>query len=139
MSKQYSNTKNKPSEMTVITKAKDLCNYVMTVTQKSPKQFRFSYVGRLQNLTLGIVENVIRANDLMIGGTHGSRHAAERHDLQKRALTDVKLLAYLAEMASTQQCLLFRQYEQIARLTTDCQYLLAGWINSDRKRLSPTP
>lgn len=27
----------KQSELTVITKAKDLCTYVMTVTQKSPK------------------------------------------------------------------------------------------------------
>ena len=34
----------KQSELTVITKAKDLCSYVMTVTQKSPKQFRFTFV-----------------------------------------------------------------------------------------------
>ena len=29
----------KQSELTVMTKAKDLCSYVMTVTQKSPKQY----------------------------------------------------------------------------------------------------
>lgn len=29
----------KQSELTVITKAKNLCSYVMTVTQKSPKQY----------------------------------------------------------------------------------------------------
>ena len=33
------------SELTVIVKAKDLCKYVMTVTQKSPKQFRFTFTG----------------------------------------------------------------------------------------------
>lgn len=32
----------KQSELTVITKAKDLCSYVMTVTQKSPKHFRYA-------------------------------------------------------------------------------------------------
>ena len=46
----------KQSELTVITKAKDLCSYVMTVTQKSPKQFRFTFVSRLQNLALSAIE-----------------------------------------------------------------------------------
>ena len=36
------------SELQVITFAKNLCNYVMTITQKSPKQFRFSLIGRMQ-------------------------------------------------------------------------------------------
>lgn len=35
---------NAVSEMTVITRAKELCSYIMTVTQKSPKQFRFTFV-----------------------------------------------------------------------------------------------
>ena len=45
-------------ELTVIVKAKDLCAYIMTITQKSPKQFRFTFVSRLQNLSLDIVENL---------------------------------------------------------------------------------
>ena len=45
-------TKKVESELVVITKMKDLCSYVMEVTQKSPRQFRFSYVGRLQSLVL---------------------------------------------------------------------------------------
>lgn len=44
----------KQSDLMVITKAKDLCSYVMTVTQKSPKQFRFSLVSRLQGYSLDI-------------------------------------------------------------------------------------
>lgn len=40
------------SELSVIVKAKDLCGYIMTVTQRSPKQFRFTYVSRLQNALL---------------------------------------------------------------------------------------
>jgi hypothetical protein len=46
------------SELTVVIKAKDLCAYFMDVTQKSPKQFRFSYVGRMQDLSLDIVEQI---------------------------------------------------------------------------------
>ena len=54
------------SELTVITKAKDLWSYVMTVTQKSSKQFRFTFVSRLQNLVLSAIENLFRANDIFV-------------------------------------------------------------------------
>lgn len=58
--------KTKPSELTVITKAKDLCSYIMTVTQKSPKQFRFTFVTRMQNLALSVIENLFLANDVFV-------------------------------------------------------------------------
>ena len=43
------------SELAVIIKAKDLCSYVMTVTDKSPKRFRFTLVAKLQNYALDII------------------------------------------------------------------------------------
>ena len=49
------------SELTVITRAKELCAYIMTVTQKSPKHFRFTFVSKLQNLSLSIIERLYRA------------------------------------------------------------------------------
>lgn len=36
------------SELKVITAAKMLASYVMTITQKSPKQFRFPLVTKMQ-------------------------------------------------------------------------------------------
>ena len=46
-------------ELSVITKAKDLCSYVMTITQRSPKQFCVSRPKRgayINNITcIGIV------------------------------------------------------------------------------------
>ena len=50
------------SELIVITKAKELCSYVMTVTQKSPKHFRFTFVTRMQNLSLDVIEKSININ-----------------------------------------------------------------------------
>ena len=52
------------SELQVITYAKNLCSYVMTITQKSPKQFRFSLIGRMQGYVLDIVEELYYANDI---------------------------------------------------------------------------
>lgn len=58
--------KRKQSELQVITKAKDLCSYIMVITQKSPKHYRYTFVSKLQNLALSIVENLYRANDTFV-------------------------------------------------------------------------
>ena len=41
-------------ELYVITKAKDMGNYIYTITDKSPKKFRFTLVSKLQSLTIDI-------------------------------------------------------------------------------------
>jgi hypothetical protein len=56
----------KENEMTVVTKAKELCAYVMLVTQKSPKHFRFTFVTRMQNLALDVIKEIYRANDTFV-------------------------------------------------------------------------
>ncbi len=124
----------KQSELTVITKAKDLCSYVMTVTQKSPKHFRYTFVSRLQNLSLSIIENLFRANDVF-ASKQDVTSQKERVQYQRAAMTDLKLLGYMALLSMEQQCILPKQYEQIARQVTDCRNLLGAWMNSDRKRL----
>jgi len=123
----------KQSELTVVTKAKDLCSYIMTATQKSPKQFRFTFVSRLQNLSLDIIENIYRANEIMLNANPAAN--ARRLDLQHSALTSLKILAYFAMLAMEQQCILLKQYEQIAKLATDVQRLLGAWLNSDKRRV----
>jgi len=125
----------KQSELTVITKAKDLCSYVMTITQKSPKQFRFTFVSRLQNLALSVIENLFRANDVFVS-KNDVEAQKERLTYQRHALTDLKLLGYIALLAMEQGCILSKQYEVISRHIVDCQNLLGAWMNSDRRRLS---
>ena len=125
----------KKSDLLVVTKAKELCLYIMTVTQKSPKQFRFTFVSRLQNLSLDVIEKLFYANDLFISKEQ-VKNAEKRLALQHEAQTSLKLIAYIAELAMTEKCILFKQFEQIAKLTTDCRRLLGAWINSDKKRFS---
>lgn len=58
------------NELTVVTRVKDLCAYIMTVTQKSPKNFQYTYVSRLQNLAMDclcvISNNVMLASTLLV-------------------------------------------------------------------------
>ncbi len=127
---------NNGSELAVITKAKDLCSYVVKITQKSPKQYRFTFVTRLQNLSLDVIENLYRANDTFVTKER-MVSAAERLDFQHKALTDLRLLAYFSLLAYENGCILAKQYEQISILSTDCSNLVGAWIKSDRRRLSP--
>lgn len=120
----------KQSELTVITKAKDLSSYVMTITQMSPKQFRFTFVSRLQNLSLSVIENLFRANDVFVG-KNDVASKKERLGFQRAAMTDLKVLGYISLLSMEQGCILPKQYEQISRQIVDCQNLLGAWRNSD--------
>ena len=123
----------KHSDLLVVTKSKELCSYIITVTQKSPKQFRFTFVSRLQNLALDVIEKIYYANEIFLV-KDDQQGQSRRLALQHEALTTLKLLVFIAELSMKENCILFKQYEEIAKLTGDCQNLLGAWINSDRKR-----
>ena len=115
------------SELAVITKAKDLCSYVMTVTDKSPKRFRFTLVAKLQNYALDIIENLYRANEVFVKA--GDREKAQqRIDFQHQALTELKLLGYMAQLSMEQGCILPKQYEQITKKIHDCHNMLGAYL-----------
>ena len=121
----------KKSDLLVVTKAKDLCSYVMTVTQKSPKQFRFTFVTRLQNLALDVIESIYFANEIFIGKDN-HKNSADRIYLQRRALTTLKLIAYISELAMTQQCILFKQYKNISQMVGEAINIAAAWKNEEK-------
>ena len=116
----------------VITKAKNLSDYILTITQKSPKQFRFSLVGRLQNYALDIVELLYEANDVF---AQDDETRKERLSYQHKAMTRLKLLSYVAQVSSEQGAIQFKQYEQIVAQVTECERLLGAWMASARKKM----
>lgn len=59
--------KNKKfTDLTVITKSKDLSKYIFETTQNSPKKFRFSLISKVQKISLDITEGLNNANDTFI-------------------------------------------------------------------------
>ena len=97
-------------ELRVVTAAKNLCSYVLTVTNKTPKSFRFTLVSRVQNLSLDIVENIYKADKFFVQ-SEGSRRVQKRLVLQHYALMSVKILADISLIAREQGCILPKQYE----------------------------
>lgn len=122
----------KASELMVITKSKDLCTYILTVTKKSPKYFRFTLVSRMHNLALDIIENIYIANEIFTK-SQDIEMKHKRLDFQQKALTDVKVLSYIVLLSCEQGCILPKQYEQMTKLCYDCQCLIGAWIKSDKK------
>lgn len=118
--------RKKESELTIITKAKDLCSYIMIVTQKSPKHFRFTFVSRLQNLSLDIIEDLYRANDIFVEKGNKDGYL-KRREFQQQAMTNIKILSYFSLLAYEQRCILAKQ-------STECKKLLGAWMMSDKKR-----
>ena len=129
------NTKGR-SEFAVLAKAKSLGSYVFEVTGKSPKKFRGTSVYRLQDLSLGVVEGIYRANAIRIVHDDGpSAHGVhQRAQLQDSAILDLKTLCYLSMLAAEQGCLLFKQYECISKQADEVSRLLFSWSKSDRRR-----
>lgn len=121
-------------ELSVIVKAKELCDYVMTVTEKSPKRYRSTFTPRLQNLGMDVISDLYLANETFVGGENARGEYHNRLDLQRTAMTKLRLLAYLAEMALKHKAILPRQYQRIAEQATGTMELLGGWIKSDRNR-----
>ena len=126
--------KREESELLVIVKAKDLGNYIFTVTDKSPKKFRFSLISRLQNLALSMIENLYRANMVFVKDSKANDKIEVRKKYQREAYVDLKLLGYMALMAKEQGGILAKQYEQISIRSTEVIRLLLAWSRSDQNR-----
>lgn len=122
------------SELMVLTKAKDLISYIFCITQNSPKKFRFTFVGKLQSLSLDLIENLIRANETLIKKGDFELYKI-RNQYQKQANITLKLLEYFALLAFENKCILIKQYEQIAKKGNECKILLTNWIKSDKSRV----
>ena len=68
------------SELNIITKTKKLIAYVIEITEKSPVKYRHTYIARMHNLCMDIIENLYLANDTDLKDK-------KRLEYQKLALT----------------------------------------------------
>lgn len=96
------------SDLYVITAAKRLAEYVLWVSDKAPKKFRYSYF-KIENVSLEIVMFLYEANDIRLGNPL-------RKEKQESVLTRLRILDFLFEMAMKNKCFLSSQYEAISKM-----------------------
>lgn len=128
------NRPKKQSELTVLTKAKELNKYVTNATTKSPKVFRMTYVVKLQNMALEAMRLLFKANTYTLS-KDSPEDCAERLKCQREAYTELQLLGTFLFAANEVGCITYKQLEQSTKLQSDTLRLLHSWKESDLKRL----
>ena len=118
----------KKSNLYVFTKAKDLAKYIITITEKSPKKYRFTLVVRIQNYILDVIENIYLANE--------SKDIKERIARQEKAKSLLAMLDYFCQIAGEEGCISFPQYEQISKQQAECLLYLKRWMAATAKQVS---
>lgn len=113
---------NKPKEMTVFKKAKDLIEYTITMTDSTkrfPKRTRFTFVNRMQDLALGVYAKLLKTNELPVN---------QRKPLQIDILSDLDILLYLVELSLNKGYIDARQSALWTGRALDVKYLTAAWM-----------
>lgn len=119
------------NDLIVITKAKKLGAYIITITEKSPKKFRSVFVNRMQNYCLDTIEYLLEANFIRMDSP---QKKLKREEYQKEAIIKLKLLGYIAMIAENSGCILKRQYRQISLQLAEVINLTLAWKKSDDER-----
>lgn len=111
------------NEMTVFKKAKELIDYTFSMTENTDrysKRRRFTFVDRMQNLSLDIYSNLLQANEFP---------AKERIILQTNVIADVKTLLFLIELSHNRRFIDEKQLFNWAKISKDVLYLTTAWKN----------
>ena len=116
-----------PSELKVITSAKNLNSYLFKILDNAPKKFRGKIIARLEDNSLSLVECLVRANTFPLDGN-------KRQDEQIEASVMIKTIDMLTQLAMGMKCLTFHQGEVIGKMLGETSYLLQAWRKSDEKR-----
>ena len=119
------------NDLMVITVIKKLGAYIITVTEKSPAKYRGVFVNRMQNYSLEILEELLKANFVRLDTETNKKL---REDYQIDAIVKLKMLGYIAMVAESSKCILFRQYKQISILVGEAINLITAWKKSDDER-----
>ena len=122
------------NDLMVVTKAKKLAAYVFAITEKSPSKYRSTFINRMHNLCLDILEMLLEANFVRLDSLDSLENKKIREQYQKNAIIKLKMLGYISMLAENSNCILGRQYKQISFQIGDVVNLTAAWKRSDDVR-----
>ena len=114
------------NEMIVFKKAKELIDYTFSITENTnrySKRRRFTFVDRMQNLSLNIYSDLLKANEFP---------AKERINLQTNVVADVKTLLFLIELSYSRGFIDEKQLFNWAKIGKDVLYLTTAWKNKTK-------
>jgi hypothetical protein len=108
--------------MKVFDRARELIDYTITITDNTkrfPKKARFTFVDRMQNMTLDIYRKLAKANELP---------TRDRRPVQVDVLSEINVFLALVEICHKRQYIDMRTMETWTKKTMDVKYLTAAWM-----------
>ncbi len=121
----------------LLVKAKDLAKYTINMTENNkrfPKKYRFTFVNRMQDLSLDIYELINEANEL---NTNDPEALRERLKLQNLAITKCKTLLFLISLCLENKNIALndRQAQAWAKYVLNVKNMAVSWHNKDKEKL----
>ena len=117
------------NELTVITKSIKLMKYILTITKNTDVKYRFTFVNKLHNLCMEIIENLYSANCTKLG-------SEKRNEYPVHVQAKLHYLDFVCEMAKNANCITMHLYSFISKNILECINLLFGWIKNDSGRVN---
>lgn len=128
------NDRQSPSEMNVITKAKDLCKHSRNLLRNEkhyPKRERFQLVADIYQCSMTIVMKLIAANDMLLT-VEEQKHL--RLLYQQEALTACKQLLFLIEISFDDKYISSDTCIYWSKMVIDVRNMTAAWHRKDLSR-----
>lgn len=117
----------KKSKLSVITYTKKLNNYILLITMKCPSKYRYTYVTKMHNLAMEILECLYFANSYELVNPL-------RKEYQDKVKIKLKMLDSVCDFAYEGKCINMSQYENISKNINEINKVLIAWIDSDLTR-----
>lgn len=95
----------------------EFLEWLLVKTEKFPKKSRFTFVNRINNLSLDLVEDIIEA-----------KYSRIKVDILKRANLKLEKLRILLRISHSQKYLDNRGYEYSIKSIDESGKMLGGWI-----------
>ena len=132
--KKRGRTMTRPNSIvSCIPETKGLINYLITISEKSPKRFRFTLVDRQMTQALDALTSLICANETFLGRCEGDNLTRLRY--QQKALGHLSSLDALLQVSAEVGCILPKQYTECSRRIANIKYLIRKWMQSDAERI----
>lgn len=122
-------------ELQVITKAKELTKYVLIVTDKSNRRYKYTLVEKVVNISIDMISDMYKSNGAYLGKRVRKSSLDKRMSYQLQAIGKINLIEYLMEELEERGCILEKEKKHIDKLIYELEVYLSGWIKDTERRL----
>lgn len=120
-----SDVKRRKDVLYVRVKAEDLVGYVINATESTPKKFRNTFVKRMQDYAIDVLENIVLANNLT--------EKKERIPYMDKAFLSLQLLDSFARLSEENKLLTEHQFVTMSKMIAETLNYLLKWKASTIK------